>query len=59
MAVLDDLVGNMRQLVNGVMFGSGIYLFLGLIHVHERLAIAIFGGATWAFYGLREQEKEQ
>lgn len=49
----------MRQLINGVMFGSGIYLFLGLIHVHERLAIAIFGGATWAFYGLREQEKEQ
>lgn len=41
------------------MFGSGIFIFLSMIHVHNPLPVAILGGASWAYYGLKNKENAQ
>jgi len=57
-AVLDNLVGHMKQLFTGVAFGAAVYLFFDTLHMVNRpVAIAIFAGAMWAWSGTKEESE--
>lgn len=47
----------MKQLFAGVAFGAIAYIFLSIIHVNRPLPVAIFAGAIWAWYGMKETEQ--
>lgn len=58
MAVLNNLVGHVKQLFAGVAFGAAVYVFFDTLHMVSRpVAIAIFAGAMWAWSGMKEESE--